>query len=373
MADMNAPLFDIDRPNMEVAVNSYVPGAGLAWATLFPLKYTPNLDLKGIEGDDGIPVSADRVAFNSKAPIKTRKTVGSWSGRLGKIAVSREKDEIAINDYNELKAKAQHNTEDKATAAYLVDMVYDDTDFCNKAMDYRIELDALRIGSSGKQTYDKKLDGDIVTEDLINFNVPAGNFLGVATSWESADTADALEDIHKAQELISKKGLPKPRYAIMEKSKYDSITLQKSVARRLFPKADQSLITADMISLETINSYMSKKGWPTLLVLDSYATVESKSGERETVKPWNENVCVLSPVPQLGWTYYKPVPTVQNTEALQVQGKYYKMTRYSEVNPLKEVTMTEAYVQPALANRRSLVFINTTKTTWNDGKPATQS
>ena len=368
MADMNAPLFDIDRPNMEVAVNSYVPGLGLAWSTLFPLKYTPNLDLKGIEGDDGIPVSADRVAFNAKAPIKTRKTVGSWSGRLGKIAVSREKDEIQINDYNELKAKAQSNTEDKATANYLVDLVYDDTDFCNKAMDYRVELDALRIGSSGKQTYDKKLDGDMVTEDLINFNIPAKNFIGVAVSWEDAENADALEDLHKAQDLIAKQGLPKPRYAILEKSKYDSITLQRSVARRLFPKADQSLITADMISLETINAYMTKKGWPILLVLDSYATVEDKAGNQETYKPWNENVCTLSPVPRLGWTYYKPVPTVKNTEALQVQSKYYKMTRYSEVNPLKEVTMAEAYVQPALTNRRSLVFINTTDTKWNDGK-----
>ena len=64
----------------------------------------------------------------------------------------------------------------------------------------------------------------------------------------------------------------------------------------------------------------------------------------------------------------KPVPQVQNTEALQVQGKYYKLTRYSEVNPLLEVTMTEGYVQCALSNRASLVFLNTTDTKWNDGK-----
>lgn len=368
MADMNAPLFDIDRPSMEVAVNSYKPGNGLAWPQLFPLKYTPNFDLKGIEGDDGIPVSADRVAFNSKAPIKTRRTVGSWSGRLGKIAVSREKDEIQINEYQDLKAKAANNTEDKATAAYLVDLVYEDTDFCNKAMDYRVELDALRIGCSGKQTYDKKLDGDIVTEDLINFNVPKENFIGVTTSWADAENADALEDIHKAQELISKQGLPKPRYAIMEKMKFEQIVAQRSVARRLFPRADQNLITADMISLQSINTYMSGKGWPTLLILESYVTIEQKDGSRETIKPWNENVCVLSPEPRLGYTYHKSVPMLQNTAALQAQSEYYKMTRYSEVNPLKEVTMAEAYVQAALSNRKSLVFINTTDTKWNEGK-----
>lgn len=373
MAEMNKPLYDIDRPGMQVAVNSYKPGNGLAWSTLFPLKYTPKFDLKGIEGDEGIPVTADRVAFNSKAPKKTRKTIGTWSGRLGKIAVSREKDELAINEYLDLKDAAQRNTEDAATAKYLVDLVFDDVDFCNKAMDYRIELDALRIGSSGKQTYDKSLDGDIVTEDVINFNVPTANFKGVATVWSDADNADALKDIHDAQEAIAQQGLRAPRYVVLEKSKFEEILKQKSTARRLFPRYDQNLVTADMITLDAVNSYMGGKGWPTFLVIDSYATVEAKNGTQTTVKPWNANVVVLSPEPRLGYTYYKPVPIVQQTAALQVQGSYYKLTRYSELNPQLEVTLAEAYVQAALSNRRSLVFINTANTTWNSGRSTANS
>ena len=236
-------------------------------------------------------------------------------------------------------------------------------------MDYRIELDALRIGSSGKQTYDSKLDGDMVTEDLINFNVPAENFQGVPNPWSDEDKGDALGDVQKAQEYITKKGLRAPRYIILEKAAFESVTKQKKTARRLFPRADQTLITADMITLQAINSYMSGKGWPQFLVLDSYATVEAKNGEQETVKPWNPAVATLSPEPRLGYTYWKPVPNVQNTKALQVQAKYYKMTRYSEVNPLLEVTMAEGYVQCALSNRASLVFLNVTDSTWNDGKP----
>ena len=79
MGQMNKPLFDLDKPGLQAEVNSYKPGTGLTWPTLFPLKYTPKFDLKGIEGDEGIPVSADRVAFNTKAPLKTRMTVGSTS------------------------------------------------------------------------------------------------------------------------------------------------------------------------------------------------------------------------------------------------------------------------------------------------------
>ena len=364
---MNKPLFDIDQPGMQVAVNSYKPGNGLAWRTLFPLKYTPKFDLKGIEGNEGIPVSADRVAFNTKAPKKTRKTVGSWSGKLSKIAVSREKDEIEINEYNDLQVIAAANTEDAATARYLVDMVYDDLDFCNNAMDYKVEIDAMRIGSSGIQTFPASIEGDMATEDVINFNVPKENFQGVKAAWKLADDADGLKDLADAQEKIAKKGLKKPQYAIMEKSKFEQLIAQKSVARRLFPRAEQSLITADMISLGSINSYMSGKGYPQILVLDTYSTIEKKDGTQETIKPWNVNVVALAPTPQLGWTYYKPVPNAQNNDALQVQSSYYKMTRYSDLNPMLEVTMSEAYVQPGLINRVSLIFMNTMKTTWNNG------
>lgn len=365
---MNKPFFDIDIAGMQVAVNSYKPGNGLAWRQLFPLKYTPKFDLKGLEGNEGIPVAADRVAFNTKAPKKTRKTIGSWSGKLGKFAVSREKDEIEINEYNDLVTLAAANTEDAATARYLVDMVYDDLDFCNKAMDYKVELDAMRIGSSGKQTFSKSIDGDMATEDVINFNVPKENFGGVKTAWSDAENADGLKDIADWQAKITKKGGNKPLYAIIEKAKFDELCAQKSTARKLFPRYDQALVTADMVSIDTINSYMRGKGYPQLLVLDTYATIEHKDGTHETIKPWNENVVVLSPSTQLGWTYYKPVPNVANTDALQTQASYYKMTRYSDLNPMLEVTMAEAYIQPALINRASLVFINTANTTWNNGE-----
>lgn len=364
MADMNKPFMDIDKPGMQVALNSYKPGSGLAWGTLFPLKYTPSFDLKGIEGNEGIPVAADRVAFNSKAPKKTRKTVGSWSGTLGKYAVSREKDEREINDYNDLMVKAAANTEDAALARELVDIVYDDVNFVNTAMDYKVEIDAMRIGSSGKQTFSEKVDGDMVTADEINFNVPSENFGGASVAWSNYETADGLKDLATWQAKIAKKGGKRPRYAIMELAKFNELIEQKATARRLFPRYDQALVTSDMITLEAINRYQSTKGYPQILVIDTYATVEHKDGSQETIKPWNEAVVVLSPEPRLGYTYYKTVPNVPNTDAVQAYGSFYKTTRYSQLNPMLEVTLAECYVQPALSNRASLVFINTTKTTW---------
>lgn len=365
---MLKPLFDLDQPGMNAEVNSYKPGAGLIWSKLFPLKFTPKFDLKGIEGNEGIPVSADRVAFNTKAPQKTRKTVGSWSGKLGKIAISKQKGEIEINEYNDLKVIAAANTEDKATARYLVDLVYDDIKACNDGIDYKVEIDALRIGSSGKQTFPASIEGDMATADEINFNVPEDNFVGVAKVW-SDPTADGIADVAKQQKAIAKKGLKKPMYAIIESAKFEQLLAQTATTKRVASVIVNvsGLASTEVLSVDNVNAYMRAKGYPQFLVIDSYATIEKKDGTQETIKPWNENVVALSPAPQLGWTYYKPVPVIQNTDAMQAQGAYAKTTVYSELNPMLEVTMAEAYVQPGLINRASLVFMNTASVAWNGG------
>lgn len=370
---MRKPLFDIDIPGMQAEVNSYKPGTGLAWSQLFPLKYTPKFDLKGIEGDEGIPVAADRIAFNTKAPLKTRVKVGQWSGTLGKYAISKEKDEIAINEYNDLKVLAAANTEDKATARYLVDMVYDDIKAVNDGLDYKVEIDAMRIGSSGVHSFPATIEGENATTDIINFNVPESNYVGAATIWKTAASADGIKDIAAKQKAIAAKGLKKPMWAIMESSNFELLIAQTATSKRVASVVinTSGLTSTEVLGIDNVNAYMRSKGYPQILIIDTYATIEAKDGTKSTIKPWNENVVVLAPTPQLGWTYYKPVPAVKETDALQVQGAYGKTTVYSELNPMKEVTMGEAYVQPALINRASLVFLNTAATTWNDGAATT--
>ncbi len=373
----NKPLFSIDIPNMQASVNSYKGGHALVHNILFPNKYTPKFDLKGLEGDEGIPVTADKVAFDTKAPLKTRKVIGSWSGELAKIAVARKKNEREINEYNDLQTIANNNTEDKQAAMYLVNLVYDDITFVQDAMEHRVELDTCRLGSRGKVVFEAGIDGDVATNNEINFNVPADNFKGAKKPWSTisgsdvvADaSADGLGDIIKAQKAVAKTGAPKPMFAILEQDTFELLCQQTAVAKRLFPQvADLSVVTGDMISLEAINAYMSRNGYPTLIVIDTYVTIEGKDGSHKTIKPWNENVVTLSRTAQLGWNYYKPVPMIANVEALQVQGSFYKVTRYSDLNPMLEVTMAEAYVQAGLINRNSLVFLNVNKTTWNDGQ-----
>ena len=376
MPDMNQPLFEIDRADLEITLNSYVPGNGYAWEKLFPLKSTRRFDLKGLEGNEGIAVSAERVAFNTKAPLKTRETVGKWSGKLAKNAVSREKDEEDYNEYKDLQAIAAASPNDKSAANDLINMVDDDVEFCHKAMEAKNELDCLRIASSGVMTFPEEIDGDNATADVINFNVPEENFVGAEEPWTNVDSkgnvtvnakADGIADIIKWTDEIVKKGYPRPRYAYMDKQAFLVLRSQTNVAARLYPNVNNIVVTAQMITLQSINNYMAQNGYPEIRYTDSYIRLEHKNGERPVIHPWNQNVVTLCPEENLGHTYYKTVPEVENVAAIQDYGPYYKLTVYSELNPRKEVTMAEAYIQPVLENRRSTVFLNVNAKTWNKG------
>lgn len=368
---MNAPLFDIDRPSLQAEVESYKPGTGLAWPNFFDLKYTPKFDIHSLVGEDGIPVSADRIAFNVKAPKKTRKTIGSWDGKLAKIAISREKDEMAINEYNDLKAIAAQADTDKDAKQYLVDMVYDDVKFCNDGMDYRVELDAMRIASHGFQSFPASIEGDNATQDVIDFHVPDDNKAGASVAWSDVDNADGIADIVALQKKPMKKGNRKPMYCILEQAAFDQLLAQKKTLNRLSGYSaltgSNLVLTQDSVDLAMINRYMTSKGYPTFVVIDTYATVEAKDGSQETIKPFAENVVVMAPTTKLGYVYYKTVPDVKDTAALQSHASYYKVTRYSDLNPMLEVTLAEAYMQVGLKDRASLCFLNTAKTTWNNG------
>lgn len=376
MADMNKPIFDIDQPSMQAEVESYEVGAGRVWPTFFPLRPTSKFDIKSLAGKEGVPISADKIAFNVKAPTKTRKTVGSWSGKLGKVAISREQDEEVINEYNDLAAIVASLPEgsDNSAKQEMVDMIYDDVAFVNEGMDTKIEVDACRIGSSGIQDYPAVIDGDNATQDIINFNVPDTNKNGVAVVWSDHTNADGIADI-EARYKAMRNAHKTLRYAIMEQEAFENLCAQAKTIARIpgnVTVSGKNIVASNSApTLDALNAYMRSHGLPTIIVIETEAGIEGKDGEVTPIKPWRENVVTLAPSIQLGWTYWKTVPRVENTEALQTYGSFYKVTRYSEVNPMLEVTLAEAYVQCVLINRSTVNFLNVANvTTWNNGEPA---
>lgn len=368
MADMRKPLFDLSQVDMQAELNSYMPGSGLAWPTLFPLRYTPTLDIKSLEGNDGIPVSADVIAFNAKAPQKTRKTIGTWSGQVAKVAISRQKDEKQIKEYQILRSYAQ-SSGNPNVALQLVDMVYEDVQFCYEGVNYLAEDLDLQVGSKSAIVLKTENNNDVVTQNALNFNIPSAHKTGVENKWSASSGSDPLGDIIAGQKAIQKEGFSRPMYAIMEQAAFDKLLMSEKTVKRVSPVVltATGLASSDTLTIDLVNTYMRSKGYPQIIVIDSYVKREARDGSQTTYKPWAENVAVLSPTPQLGWTWWSDVPQVSDTDALQAYRENVKITRYSELNPMLEVTLAEAYIMPALINRQSLYYINTENTSWNEG------
>lgn len=365
---MRKPLFDLSQVDMQAELNSYMPGSGLAWPALFPLRFTPSLDIKSIEADEGIPVSADVIAFNAKAPQKTRKTVGAWSGNIAKVAIARVKSEKDIKEYNVLSSYAS-TSGNPNVARQIVDMIFEDVEFCYNGVNYRTEDLALQIGSKAELVLSTTNNNDVVTQETLNWNIPAAHKVGVTNKWSVPASSDPLKDIIDGANQIKKEGRNRPTYAIMDQVAFEKMLMSEKTIKRVASVvlSATGLANEDSISLEMVNAYMRTKGYPQIAVIDSYVNQESRDGKQTTYKPWAENVVVLSPTLQLGWTWWSDVPMVEDTAALQAYRDNVKVTRFSRLDPMEEVTLAEAYIMPALINRSSLYYINTENSAWNNG------
>lgn len=370
MAEICRPMIDVDNASLEYELNTTTRGKNYYWRTFFPLKQVTRFTVKTIEGDEGLPIAARRVAFNSKNPKFTRKTIGKREIELGKYAASREMDEKEIQEYRDLQAIASQSS-DPSVAQELVDMAYNDVRFCENSIPAKIEVDALGIASLGKQVFPVSVEGDMATEDEIDFNVPEENFGGVSVAWTDAKNADGLEDIFNMQAKVGSAGYGKPMFAIMEDKAFKQLVAQEKVAKRLFPMSKfLDVYSSGMVNLEAINNYMIKNGYPRLLVIDSWVGFERLDGSQVNIKPWNENVVLLSQTIELGKTYWKRkhVEAAEERVSIESQGEFYNVTIEGQRNPDLVTTSAEAYAQVGLTNRRTKAFINVTGTAWNGGE-----
>lgn len=366
------PIFDIDNATLEFELQNTERGKNHYWRTLFPLQEVARFSVKTIMGNEGLPVAARRVAFNSKNPLFTRKEIGKREIALGKYAASREKDEIDIQTYRDMLAIAQQ-TNDTAAATECVNIAYDDVRFCEDAIPAKIEMDAMGIASRGKQVFNSEYDGDMVSEDELDFGVPAENFHGVPVKWSDTKNADGIADIEKYAEQVADTGNAAPKFIFLEKKAFKQLCAQEKVMHKLYPMYKLiDIQVGRMVTLQSVNDYMDAQGLPHILVLDTWVGYEDAQGNVTNVKPWNPNVITMSLTPQLGKTFWKRkhIEEAEDKIAIEQNGEFYNITIVGERNPDKVTTSGEAYAQIALTNRRSLVFVNIDNTEWADGKSA---
>ncbi len=354
----------LNEKDMQAVVNELTLNA-FYYPSLFPLKFSPTLTWKALQADQGVPIAADVVAYNSSAPKKTRQVVSRLSGDIPKIEISRVKEESDLNDYYQLLHYA--NTTEGAKA--ILDWIYDDVEFCFTGVNARLEWLALQALSLGKISLSKTNNAGIVTETAVDFLVPSGHKSGVAVTWTEGHSATGVPITNIKAIVKAAKAAGHPvKYMLMDQDTFDVMCLQDSVIKFCATWVLNATSLAATPTLAQVNAALAASNLPTIIIIDSYVAIELETGARTTVNPFTTGVVTFLPDLVAGNTYHAPLADelVAESAALKVKRGPVLIKKYSLEEPsIQEVTKGLANAFPVWASAQLSYLMYTLDTSWS--------
>lgn len=335
-------LKEVNKKNMEVYLANR-PVQRYFWQDFFPAKVTPFLSVETIIGSKGNPVAADVVAYNTRAPEKKRKTVGKLTTDIPAIRISRAMKETDINAYNVMKAMA--NVDQNA----ILDLVFNDVDFCYDGVMARLEWLGLKILSYPKLTLTKSTNDGIITQTAIDFQMATANKKKVAVVWSaSAATTTPITDFIAVQAAATAAGT-KLQYALMDTTQWGQFAASAETQSYTLGKLYGGTAVKLTPTLAQANEMLASRNLPQIIVIDQNITLEDGDHTQTSVKPWTTNYVTFIPQLQVGETKFGPIAEETNPpkQATQVKRGNILISKFSEVNPVTEWTVGQANAFPS--------------------------
>lgn len=358
----------INEKDMGTVIHTYDLKA-YYYPTLFPLKETHSLNWKMLEAQAGLKIAADIVSRGSSIPRKTREAIARIQGDIPKLSISREKLEDELDEYDIMIAKASGNPDLTA----IVEFWAEDTKFCWDGVAARAEWIALQQISLGRVKFTNSNNAAVVTEYDVDYLIPSEQKIGVATSYTAGtDGKFFTKDVPTALKLGKKLYGATYKFAFMNVDTFNKVANQTEVYKRCATLIQNVTDTADAPDLKTVNAYLAKKNelykGLQIIVIDQDITIELANGSRVTKNPFEDDVILFSESKVLGSTWWKrPIDATKKAGdiAEKVMHGHTLIKKFSEEEPLKEVTIGTANLFPAwnLSGRSVLMQINSTA--WN--------
>lgn len=357
----------LDEKNMEAVIHTY-DLKDYYYPTLFPLKETNRLDWKMLEAQAGLKIAADLVSRGATIPKKMREAVNRIQGDIPKIAISRQKDEDELTEYDIMVAMAGTNPDLKA----LVEFWAEDTKYCWEGVAARAEWIALRQISLGKVKFTNSNNAAIATEYDVDYMLPSAQKIGVATSYTSGTSGKPLSvDIPKALKLGKSIGA-NYKFLFMNVDTFAKFASQEEVVKKCSTLIESLTGSADAPDLQTVNSYLTKKKeiykGLQIIVIDQDITIEQADGSRVTTNPFEDDVILFSESKVLGSTYWKrPIDAqkIAGSVAEKVMHGHTLIKKYSTESPVTEVTEGISNLFPAWNLAGRSVLMQVSATSWN--------
>ena len=333
------------------------------WNKFFPLKYTTQLTWESLTGSGGSPVMADVIEYNASAPLKTRRVVTKVTGDIPKIAIKRQMDEKDYNEYNTLKALARGDESRNA----LLDIVFNDIDFCYTGVMSRTEYLAMQALSYGVISLTTSNNNGIITEANVDFGIPAANKGAVALQWSQASGATPLSDIRTVVENQAASGYSY-EYMVMDRTAFNELQANTQVKEE-FSVLRNTDITSSQPTLEEMNRVLEARMLPKIIMVDSISKFESNEHVLTNVASWKTGYVTFIPQLAVGNILHGPIaeetsPSVSN-KATMTKRDHVLISKWSELEPFGEFTKAQANAFPRFTDVDSLFLLKIDATAWS--------
>lgn len=284
-------------------------------------------------------VAADFVAVDSELPIKSRDSIASSNGRLPKIGMSKILKESDINTINVMEVQGGNT---QAIAKKLAN----DSIACSIGLDERNEYNFLFALSNG---YVAIKDEDTPNALMrLNFNYLDKNKFVATVKGEIS-----LDDIKRVISKADSEGNSIIKICIA-KSAYDRLRQTKE-AKELVANFNGQMITETTIlpvptAARFNEAFADDNNGITFKVIDRSVVFE-ENGKKKSYKPWNPDRLIFICNEIVGTLVYgrlaEQTNPVQNV-LYNLVDTFKLISKYSLVNPLREVTSGQAFVAPII-------------------------
>lgn len=286
-------------------------------------------------------VAADFVALDSELPIKSRDSIVSANGKIPKSGIQRIMKESDFTNIRIMEAQG-------ATAQRIARKLANDPAACDAGLDEKNEYNLLFGLSNGYLAVKDEDKPDALMR--LNYNYMPEHCFGVETQGSLT-----LGDIKRVIEAADADGNTIVQIWIA-KSTYNALK-QTQGAKELVATFDGRIYTDDTnLPVPTASkfneAFADDNNGVTFRVIDRSVLLEA-NGVKTSVKPWNKNKLIFVCQTMVGALVYGQLAEMLNRVDgvdYQVIDEYKLISKYSETNPLREMTSGQQIVVPVIEN-----------------------
>ena len=363
---MNPSIFnEISAKTLEIYISRNDYGVDYMYKKIFPSKYVTSLLYQTLIGAQGNPVIADVVSYDASAPEKSRKTISILTGAIPAIKILRRMTEVQINQY--LNQKNDPRIDKDA----LLKVLFNDIDYCFTGLEGQKEWMCHQLLSQGFIAYDSTNNAGVVTENNIDFQLPAANKRKVKSAtgtrvWNNGTAANYLPitDIEVIVAAARALGI-KLKYLLMNYTKWAQFRAATEVIEYV-----GGLTTAIRTpTLNEVNVVMAAQGLPKIVLMDALLNIETAEHVITATNPWVTKYVTFIPETILGNMLEAPIAAEQLNlpQTKKVRKGNALVLKYSTLNPVNEITEGQINAFPSFPSIDRCIRFDTEATPEADG------